>query len=100
MHFSKKGQKIWAWVDPPPLFGQCLKENVFFPLTPSLIPASLSMIVIHDVNTFDCTVSVAGPSINLVRKKAIQLLRHLFVVKKEQPSFSAVVLFSESYILA
>ena len=58
------------------------------------------MIVIHDVNTFDCTVSVAGPPINLVRKKAIQLLRHLFVVKKEQPSFSAVVLFSENYILA
>ena len=23
---------------PPPSFGQCLKENVFFPLTPSLIP--------------------------------------------------------------
>ena len=30
MHFLKKGQKIWAWVDPPPSFGQCPKENVFF----------------------------------------------------------------------
>ena len=30
MHFLKEGQKIWAWVDPPPLFGQCPKENVFF----------------------------------------------------------------------
>ena len=35
-HGGKKGQKIRAWVDPPPLFGQCPKENVFFPLTPSL----------------------------------------------------------------
>ena len=26
---KKKGQKIRAWVDPPPLFGQCPKENVF-----------------------------------------------------------------------
>ena len=58
------------------------------------------MIVKHDVNTFDCTVSVAGPSINWVRKKAIQLLRHLIVVMMEQPNtFSAVVLFSENYIL-
>ena len=31
MHFLKKGQEIWAWVDdPPPLFGQCPKENIFF----------------------------------------------------------------------
>ena len=30
MHFLKKGQKIQAWVDPPPSFGQCPKENVFF----------------------------------------------------------------------
>ena len=37
MHFLKKGQKIRAWVDPPPTFGQCLKENVFFSLGPSLI---------------------------------------------------------------
>ena len=37
MHFLKEGQKIWAWADPPPSFGQCPKENVFFPLTPSLI---------------------------------------------------------------
>ena len=29
MHFLKEGQKIRAWVDPPPLFGQCPKENVF-----------------------------------------------------------------------
>ena len=30
MHFLKEGQKIRAWVDPPPSFGQCPKENVFF----------------------------------------------------------------------
>ena len=36
MHFLKEGQKIQAWEDPPPLFGQCPKENVFFPLRPSL----------------------------------------------------------------
>ena len=29
-HGGKKGQKIRAWVDPPPTFGQCPKENVFF----------------------------------------------------------------------
>ena len=29
MRFLKEGQKIWAGVDPPPSFGQCLKENVF-----------------------------------------------------------------------
>ena len=31
MHFSKKGQKI----RPPPSFGQCLEENVFFSLMSS-----------------------------------------------------------------
>ena len=30
MHFLKEGQKNRVWVDPPPLFGQCPKENVFF----------------------------------------------------------------------
>ena len=31
MHFLKKGQKIRAWVDPPPpSFGQCPKEKFFF----------------------------------------------------------------------
>ena len=29
-HGGKKGQKIWAWVDPPPSFRQCPKETVFF----------------------------------------------------------------------
>ena len=29
-HGGKKGQKIWAGVSPPPLFGQCPKENIFF----------------------------------------------------------------------
>ena len=29
-HGGKKGQKIRAWVDPPPSFGQCPKEKVFF----------------------------------------------------------------------
>ena len=33
---KKGGQKIRAWVDPPPSFGQCLKENVFFLLRSSL----------------------------------------------------------------
>ena len=27
---KKRGPKIRAWVDPPPSFGQCPKENVFF----------------------------------------------------------------------
>ena len=42
MHFLKEGQKIRAWVDPPPppSFGQCPKENVFFRLTPSLRPSN------------------------------------------------------------
>ena len=36
-HGGKKGQKIRAWVDPPPpTFGQCPKENVFFELMSSL----------------------------------------------------------------
>ena len=33
---KKGGQKIWAWVDPPPSFGQCPKRNVFFLLMSSL----------------------------------------------------------------
>ena len=33
---KKRGQKIRAWVDPPPSFGQCPKENVFFLLMSSL----------------------------------------------------------------
>ena len=41
MHFLKEGQKIRAWVDPPPLFGQCPKENVFFSLRPSLTVADV-----------------------------------------------------------
>ena len=36
MHFLKEGRKIRAWVDPPPSFGQCPKENVFFSLMSSL----------------------------------------------------------------
>ena len=36
-HGGKKGQKIRAWVDPPPSFGQCPKENVFLLLMSSLI---------------------------------------------------------------
>ena len=36
MHFLKKGQKIRAWVDPPPSFGQCPKEDIFFSLMSSL----------------------------------------------------------------
>ena len=35
-HGGKKGQKIRAWVDPPPTFGQCPKEKVFFFLMSSL----------------------------------------------------------------
>ena len=35
MQFLKKGQNIRAWVGPPPSFGQCPKENVFFPLMSS-----------------------------------------------------------------
>ena len=35
----KKGQKIRAWVNPPPLFGQCPKENVLFLMRSSLIVA-------------------------------------------------------------
>ena len=42
MHFLKKGQKIRAWVDPPPSFGQCPKENVFFSLRPSLSATEIS----------------------------------------------------------
>ena len=30
MHFLKKGQKIRAWVDPPPSFGHCPKEKFSF----------------------------------------------------------------------
>ena len=30
MHFLKKGQKIRAWVDPPPSFGPERKEESFF----------------------------------------------------------------------
>ena len=36
MYFLKKGQKIRAWVDPPPSFGQCPKENVFLDALASL----------------------------------------------------------------
>ena len=36
-HGGKKGQKIRAWVDPPPLHsGNARKKTVFFPLRPSL----------------------------------------------------------------
>ena len=42
-HGGKKGQKIRAWVDPPPTFGQCPKENVFFSLMSSLTSQKLSM---------------------------------------------------------
>ena len=30
-YLAKKGaKKFWAWVDPPPTFGQWPKENLFF----------------------------------------------------------------------
>ena len=34
---EKQGQKIRAGVSPPPLFGQCPKENIFFFVRASLI---------------------------------------------------------------
>ena len=36
---KKRGKKIRAWVDPPPLFGQCPKENIFFSV--EVFPKSL-----------------------------------------------------------
>ena len=48
MHFLKKGQKIQAWVDPPPSFGQCPKENVFFPI--DVIPYGIRIIRKRYVN--------------------------------------------------
>ena len=36
MHFLKEGQKIWAWVDPPPYLGNAQKKT-FFVLMSSLI---------------------------------------------------------------
>ena len=33
---EKQGQKIWAGVPPPPLFGKCPKENIFFFVRASL----------------------------------------------------------------
>ena len=40
----KKGQKIRAWVNPPPLFGQCPKENVLF-----LMMSSLRLVWVIDI---------------------------------------------------
>ena len=37
MHFLKKGQKIWAWVDPPPPIQAIPKRKRFFLLMSSLI---------------------------------------------------------------
>ena len=37
MHFLKKGQKIRAWVDPPPHSGNARKKTFFFSLMSSLI---------------------------------------------------------------
>ena len=52
MHFLKKGQKIRAWVHPPPSFGQCPKENVFFSLMSSLShTATTSGILLFQENT-------------------------------------------------
>ena len=36
MHFLQKGQKIRAWVDPPPLIRSMPEKNVFFLLMSSL----------------------------------------------------------------
>ena len=36
MHFSKKGQKNWAWVDPPPHLGDARKKTFFFLFMSSL----------------------------------------------------------------
>ena len=54
-HGGKKGQKIRAWVDPPPSFGQCPKENVFFLLMSSLSPCPcdpLTLYLRHHGKTF------------------------------------------------
>ena len=46
---KKRGQKIRAWVDPPPpLFGQCPKENVFF------VPMSSLMEYCHFREKYFC----------------------------------------------
>ena len=46
-HGGKKGQKIRAWVDPPPTFGQCPKENVFFEQMSSLRQAFYNVPTLH-----------------------------------------------------
>ena len=36
MHFLKEGQKIWPWVDPPPLIRVMPERKRFFSLVSSL----------------------------------------------------------------
>ena len=52
MHLLKEGQKIRAWVDPPPSFGQCPKENVFLPLTPSLTDVMIARVSLPSLKDF------------------------------------------------
>ena len=40
---EKQGQKIRAGVSPPPLFGQCPKENIFFFVRASLTVLAISL---------------------------------------------------------
>ena len=54
MHFLKWGQQIRARVAPPPSFGQCPKENVFF---------SIDVVTnVDDTRTSEC--SLTCPKIN------------------------------------
>ena len=79
MHFLKEGQKIRAWVGPPPSFGQCPKENVFFQLISSL---TLQLLL------FTHTRWSGGPRVNEVEPILV-----IFEDRKEKEQVSVVTSF-------
>ena len=64
MHFLKKGQKIWAWVDPPPHWGNARKKTFFsidvFPKLP------LFVVIVFVFGAMDCFPIWLAPFIWLV----------------------------------
>ena len=87
-HGGKKGQKIRAGVSPPPLFGQCPKENIFFFRRASLTFYLLSL-----------SYFISPPKKAAVRQNAVEhtpVMRPLFLMfDNDTQSYSQVL---KSYI--
>ena len=94
-HMVKNGQKNQAVVSPPPFFGQCPKENIFFYRSPSL-----SVKGIHEVATTQGAESIANVISNhQSNKPTASDIRHQQPINKSLHGESNVIIFFSIFLV-